>query len=216
METMTIKGEPREACGTRAARALRDCGRIPAVIYGHGEPPESVSLPMHEVKLALAHGVRMWGVEVAGKSQQYLLKAVQYDHLDQLPIHLDLTRVALDERVKVRVGIELRGVPRGITEGGILDHYMADIELECLFTEIPSTLHPVINDLGVGDTLLVKDLELPAGVVALANPDDRIASVRALVEAPEPEAAEEAQEEAAEPEMISKARKEADSSEGKS
>jgi large subunit ribosomal protein L25 len=211
MEMVTLKGEPRTALGTRAARALRMTGRVPAVIYGHKEPPESLSLALHDVVLALAHGARMLQVKIGRKTKQYLIKEVQYDYLDHTPIHLDLARVDLDERVKVRVGIELRGVPKGVSEGGVLDRHMADLEVECLVTEIPETLHPIVVDLGLEESLLVKDLELPPGVVALADPDERVATVKTLLVAPEPEEAEVAEEPAAEteqPEVIGRARKE--------
>lgn len=208
METLTLKAESRTALGTRAARLLRAGGRLPAVIYGHGEPPETVSLARHDVEVALAHGARTLQVELAGNTRQYLIKDVQYDHLDHEPIHLDLTRVDVDERVTVRVGIELRGVPKGVSEGGVFDQHMADIEVECLVTEIPETLHPVVTGLGLGDSLLVKELEFSPGVAALADPEERVASVRALVEAAEPEPVEEAEEEAEEPERIGRVRKE--------
>ncbi len=218
MEMMTLKGARRKAIGTRAARALRATGQVPAVIYGHGEPPEAVSLALHDVELALAHGARTLQVKLGRKAKQYLIKEVQYDYLDHTPIHLDLTRVDLDERVKVRVGIELRGVPRGVSDGGVLDQHMADLEIECLVSEIPETLHPLTVDLGLDDSLLVKDLELPPGVVALAGPQERVATVRALLEAAEPEAVEEAEEtpaETAQPELIGRVRKEDEKDKGK-
>ncbi len=216
MEMITLKGQRRTAGGTRVARALRGAGRIPAVIYGHGEPPEAVSLALHDLEVALAHGARMLQVKLVRKTKPYLIKEVQYDYLGQTPIHLDLTRVDLNERVKVRIGIELRGVPKGVSEGGVLDQHMADLEVECLVTEIPETLHPVVVGLGLGESLLLKDVELPSGVVALADADERVATVRALAEAPEPEAPEEGKEEGAEPEMIGRARKEEDTGKGKS
>lgn len=215
MEMITLTGERRTELGTRAAKALRATGMIPVIIYGHGEPPEAVSLPLHDVRVALAHGARTLQVKRGRtKKKQYLIKEVQYDHLGQTPIHLDLTRVDLDERVKVRVGIELRGVPKGVSEGGVLDQYMADLEVECLVTEIPETLHPLVIELALGDSLLVKDVELPAGVFALAEADERVATVRTLAEAPEPEAPEEAEEKTAQPEVIGRVRKEEEGGKG--
>jgi large subunit ribosomal protein L25 len=152
----------------------------------------------------------MLQVEVAGKTQPYLIKEVQYDHLGSTPIHLDLARVKLDERVRVKVGVEPRGVPKGVSEGGVLELYMGEIEVECLAVEIPDTLHPLVNHLTLGQALLVRDLQLPPGVVALAGPDDRVAAVRLLAVAPEPTPAVAAPEgEApAEPERIGRVRKE--------
>ena len=211
---MTIKAEPRATSGTRTARALRAVGRLPAVIYGHGEPPETVSLGHHEVEVALAHGARTLQVDLNGAVKPYLIKAVQYDHLATNLVHLDLARVDLHERVRVRVGIELRGIPKGIHDGGILDQQMAQIEVECLVTEIPDTLHPVVTHLALGDSLLVKDLPLPPGVTALADSNERIATVRLLAaEVVAAVAPVEGAEAVAEPERIGRIKKEVEEGE---
>jgi large subunit ribosomal protein L25 len=208
-ETIKFKAEPREDLGTRAARRLREAGRLPAVIYGHNEPVETVSLEGHEVESALGHGVRTLDVVLGQKTQRCLIKEVQYDHLGISAVHLDLARVDVDERVRVTVGIELRGVAKGVSEGGALDQHLVEVEIECLVSDIPETLHPIVNDLDVGDSLLVKDLPLPDGVVAVTDAEERVATVHALAAAAEePEVAEEGEEEAAEPERIGRVRKE--------
>jgi large subunit ribosomal protein L25 len=213
METTQIKAERRPHVGTRHARAARNAGRLPAVIYGHGAEPEAISLAAHDVEVALLHGARMLDVEIAGQVAPYLIKEVQYDHLASTPIHLDLVRVNLDEKVQVIVGIELKGTPAGAQEGGIVEQMMADMEVECIITAIPDTLHPSIAHLKVGDSLLVKDIELPPGVVALSDPEDRIATVRLPAAVKDEEAEtpeEEGEEKAAEPERIGRERKEED------
>jgi len=210
MQIITIKGEPRETAGTRVARKMRKEGRLPAIVYGHGEPPESISLAEHEVEVALAHGARMLQVDLKGAVKPYLIKDVQYDHMSVSPIHLDLARVDLNERVRVKVGIELRGIPKGIHEGGVLDQQILNLEVECLVTEIPDTLHPVVTHLAMFESLLVKDLHLPPGVVAMANPEDRVATVRKQLEevVAAPVAPVEGEEVAAEPERIGRVKKE--------
>lgn len=208
METTTLTATPRTAIGTRCSRELRKTGFIPAIIYGHGGEPEAVSLCLRDVTNALELGARTLHVAIEDKTQQFLIKAVQYDHLSRTPIHLDLARVSLDERVTVKIGIEPRGTPKGLSDGGILDIHMASIELECVVTEIPATLHPLVSELGVGDSLYVKDLELPASARALSDPDDRIATVHLLgapADAAEPE---EESEDAAQPERIGRVKKE--------
>lgn len=177
------------------------------VIYGHNKPVETISLALEEVELALSQGARTLTVEVGGKTEQHLVKEVQYDYLGSSPIHLDLTRVALDERVQVRIGIELRGVPKGVSDGGSLDQHLSDLEVECLVTEIPETLHPFVTELGLEETLFVKDLELPPGVTVLTDPDERVATVRPLIAEAEEESKEE-DGEAAQPEVIGRAPKE--------
>lgn len=217
MEPTTLKVERREGRGTRVARALRKTGRIPGVIYGHGEDPESVSLDSHNFGIALAHHQRTLALDLGGETRQYLIKEVQYDHLGIKPIHVDLMRIDLDERVRVTVDVELRGVPEGVHEGGVLDQFINEIEIECLAMAIPEALRPLVTDLGVNESLLVKDLELPEGIDVLTDLEARVASVRVLAaEAEEVEGEPETAVGAAgEPERIGRVRPEDESKETK-
>ncbi len=217
MEAASLKSEPRQAQGTRKARDLRKEGKLPVVIYGHGEAPESISLNQHDVEVALKHGARTLKVDLRGEAKPYLIKEVQYDHFAETPIHIDLARVDLNERVRVKVGIELRGVPKGVADGGVLDQSMGQIEIECLVTDIPDTLHPFVTHLALGESLLVKDLQLPPGVTAVAEPNERIATVRKILEAAPVAAVPAEGEEAAtaEPERIGRIKKEEEPGEEK-
>ena len=147
--------------GTRYSRRERKAGRIPAIIYGHKEDPEPILLDAHDVGVELAHGVHVLSVELGGNERQYLIKEVQYDYLASAPVHIDLMRVDLDERVTVRIPVELRGVPKGVSEGGVLDQLLAEVEVECVVTQIPESFRPLVTGLGVGETLFVRDLDLP-------------------------------------------------------
>ncbi|MCP4590158.1 MAG: 50S ribosomal protein L25 [bacterium] len=208
MEQMVLKAERRVSLGTRPARRVREAGRLPAVIYGHGEAPEAISLDTHDALLELQHGARVFTVALEGKQSQYLVKAVQYDYLGTNAVHLDLMRVDLSEKVQIKIGVELRGIPAGIAEGGVLDHSLNEIEVECLVTHIPETIVANVKHLGVGEALLVGDLELPEGVEVLTDREERIAAVRVLAEeAP----AEEAEEESGQPEVIGRPKEEGES-----
>ncbi len=208
MESVTLSASRREKMGTNHSRRLREKGQLPAILYGHGEDPEPISLPAHEAGVELHHGARVLELALEGKKGQFLIKNVQYDYLGTTPIHLDLVRVDLNETVTLRVGIELKGTPKGLSDGGMLDQHMTDIEVECMVTNIPETFTPMVVHLGVGDSLLVKDLELGTGVKSLADPEDRVATVTMMaeeVEEPEAPAEEEAQ-----PAVIGKGKKEED------
>lgn len=206
MEATIIQAKRRTQSGTRVSRREREEGLIPSIIYGHGEEPESVSLPQKEVLSELAHGSRVLEVNVEGQKSQYLIKAVQYDYLGTYPIHLDLMRVDIDEKVKVSVGLELRGEPKGLSEGGILEQRLASIDVECMVGQIPETLHPGVSHLELGDSLTVADIEWPPGVVPLIDGDEKVATVRAP--AAEVEVEEEAEADKAEPEVIGKPKEE--------
>lgn len=208
MEQQTLKATTRQQIGTKHTRRLRKRGELPAIIYGHGEKPEAVALSLHEVEVQLHHGARVLKLDMGSKKNQpFLIKAVQYDYLGTNPVHLDLLRVDLDEKVTVKVAIELKGTPKGISDGGVLDQTLAEIEVECLMTQIPDTLTPLVTHLGIGDVLLVGDLELPTGVTTLKGADERVALITVLAEEPEADE-EEVEGESAEPEIIAKGKKE--------
>lgn len=213
METATLKGTRRSKIGTRYARRLRAAGQLPAIIYGHGETPESIALPAHDTLVELHHGARILEVDVEGTKTKYLIKAVQYDHLGTAPVHLDLMRVNLDEEVTVQVGIEPRGTAKGLADGGVLELLLPMIEVRCLVRNIPETIRPNVTDLGVDDSLLIGDLELGEGVEATAAADDKVAIVRLLAEEAEEEEKPEGEEEA-QPEVIGRAKKDDEPAEG--
>ncbi len=201
MEIPTIKADSRKRLGTRYARRTRAQGQLPGIIYGHGEEPEPIAVNQHDMLIYLQHGARVLNVELGGEAKQYLIKDVQYDHLQKDPIHFDLARVNVDERVTVEVAIELRGTPKGVHDGGVLEQMRDRIQVECRAIEIPQTLHPSVADLAVGDVLFVKDLVLPADVHPVNEPDEKIAMVKLLAAEEEPEATEE-EPGSAEPERI--------------
>lgn len=211
-----MKAQTRDKLGTRVSRKLRAEGQIPVVVYGHGEAPESWSLPAHDIDMALSHGAHVLKVSVGGGEQQVLIKDIQFDSYGNEVLHMDLLRVNLDERVTVTVGIEPRGTPKGVEEdGGILDNTLTEIEVECLVTNIPETLHPLVTHLEIGDSLTAGDIELPEGVVLITDPDERILGVRPpIVEEDEDEEAAPEGEEGAEPEVIGRAKKDDEEGEG--
>jgi len=131
-------------------------------------------------------------------SEKAFIRELQWDVYGTGVLHLDLARVSADEKVEVQVPIELRGEAPGVKEGGIVTHLVHEVEVECLVTAIPEKLTVNINELKLGDALLVGDLNLPAGVKLLSAPD---AVVVQCVE-PKPEEEEVAVGEGAEPEVI--------------
>lgn len=201
MEIATLKAERRTRIGGKAVYRLRAEGKIPGIIYGHGETPEPISVDAHDFVVALEHGARTMTLDVEGRATQHLIKEVQYDALGSKVIHADFMRVDVNERVRVSVGIELRGVPKGVAEGGVLDQPLAEIEVECLAMAIPDTLRPLVTHLGVGESLLVADIPVPEGVVVMDDPDTVVATVRVLTGEIETEVVE-AEGESAMPELI--------------
>lgn len=217
MEVAVIRGETRQPGGRHHNERLRRRGLVPAVIYGHGQAPETVALSLHDTLLALQHVAHVISLRIDGHEQQYLIKDVQFDHLQQTPIHVDLMRVSRDERVQVRVPVELRGTPRGVHEGGTLVHVLPELEVECLLLEIPEAIRAHVEHLGLNEMLHVREIPLPASVKVLHRPDDIVAIVhppRGITAAETEEAAAAAAAASAEPEVIGRGPREQAEAEG--
>lgn len=210
METATIQGEKREPGGKHANDRLRRRGMLPAVVYGHGEAPETLALSRHDTLAALEHAAHVITVEIDGKQREFLVKEVQYDHLQKNPIHLDLMRFDSTERVTVRIEVQLRGTPKGVTENqGSLVQLLPDIEVECRVLDIPEALRVRVDHLGIDEALHVKDIELPGDVKAMHEPDDVVAIVQPpRVVAEDVTEGEEGEAGGAEPEIIGKGKEE--------
>ncbi|MFP4052786.1 MAG: 50S ribosomal protein L25 [Phycisphaerae bacterium] len=197
----TMKATKREDSGTRAARRLRSEGLTPAIMYGHGEASVSLAVNTHEVELAILHGERVLDIELEGKTENALIKDVQYDTFGQEILHVDLTRVNLDEMVEVYVPVILRGTPTGVTEGGMLQQVTAEVAVECKVRDIPEEIRLDVNDMQIGDSFHAADLVLPTEGTIVDDPETVICTVSFVTE--EEEAEEGAEEEALlEPEVI--------------
>lgn len=213
-EVKTIRAEKRTQTGTKIARRLRRSGRVPAIIYGHGQEPVPISIDRHELEVKLGHGQRLLSVELDGDIQSFLIKDFQYDHLGDEPLHLDLARVNLDEVVRVKVPVRLRGTPKSAAEGGFLEQLLSEMEVECRASDIPEEIKVAVAGLEVGGELTVGALELPQGVKALEAPDRLVAAIRVVAE--EEGATEETEAETTEPEIIARGKAEEKEGSGES
>jgi large subunit ribosomal protein L25 len=211
-QTANISVKPRSELGSRANKRLRDKGLIPGVIYGHKEAVVPITLPKKETVNHLKHGAHVFDLAIDGKSEKVLVKEVQYDHLGNEVLHVDFARVSLDEKVEVTVPIELKGEPKGEADGGVLQQIMAEIEIECLVTEIPDIIRHNVSEMALNDVLHVKDLKLPAGVKPLADGEQIVAQVKEVKE--EEAAVTAAVEGEAEPEVIGKKKEDETPAEG--
>jgi large subunit ribosomal protein L25 len=174
---------------------------IPAVLYGHKEETLSITLPAEDLVKAIRHGIRVVDIKAGGKEGKAFIREVQWDHLGKEILHVDFTRVSLDERIVVTVPLELRGTAPGVTAGGLLDQPIHTLSVECLAISIPESIRVNIGELQLDGSIYVRDLVLPEGVKAMSDPDAIV--VHVTVPAAEPEAAAAPPAEgAAEPEVI--------------
>jgi len=151
----------------------------------------------------------LFSMELGGKAETLLLKALQYDYLGKDVIHADLIRVNLGERMMVKVPLEFHGVAKGTTMNGILDEALSELEIECSVMGIPETIKVVVCDLGLNDSLHAKDIKLPDGCTLVTDPNALVVICHESKAVAEPVVEGEAAEGAvvAEPEVITERKK---------
>ena len=190
MSEIAIDAERRTEFGKGAARRLRRDKKVPVVVYGHGEDTQHLSLPAHELMLALKQSNALLSLKIDGASQLVLPKSVQRDPVRQTIEHCDLVAVRTDEKVTVEVLVHLEGK---IAPGGLLEHTNDTIAIEAEATNIPSELVVSVEDLEIGSAIHASDVALPPGVTLVADPDLVIIHVlsaqQAAAELEEPEEA---------------------------
>jgi large subunit ribosomal protein L25 len=221
---MVIEATRREERGKGAARRMRRAGLIPAVLYGAGAEPVALAVDSHlaqQVMRTAGHTVVHELKIKGGNDSRAILKDWLRDPVRGDILHIDLLRVAMDVRLRVRVPVRTFGEPQGVkVQGGIFERVARDIEVECLPGDIPDEISVDVSELTIGRQLRAGDLPLdPAKVRLLTDPQRVLAHVVAPSkeeEAPAPEAAAAAVTEAAapaEPEVIKKGKKEAEEGE---
>ena len=167
-ETLNVK--TRDASGKREARRLRRDGSIPAMLYGHGEANVSLAVGADEMAAVVRHGGRV--VELKGDvNEKAFIRDLQWDTYGTHVLHVDFARVSEHERIEVKVNVELRGQAVGVKDGGVVEHFVHEVEIECEALAIPDKLELNINDLKIGDSLTAGDLPLPPGVTLISDPD---------------------------------------------
>ncbi|MFN8543173.1 MAG: 50S ribosomal protein L25 [Candidatus Binatia bacterium] len=185
METVEIIIERRAGKGKGAARRLRGRGLIPATIYGPRRSTQSVQLSALEFERKLerlegAHLLRTMspgGADPDLHEKMVLLRETQRQPVSGAVLHADLYEVDLTERLRVSVALHFVGKPAGVTEGGIMQPILREVEVECLPTEIPDFIEIDVSGLGIHDAVHVSELTLPAGVSAVAEAGQPVVTV---------------------------------------
>ncbi len=169
MPEVHIAAEPRTEFGKGPARRERRAGKVPAVLYGHGSDPRHITLPGHDVLLALRTAnvlIRLDGL--AGGSALALPKAVQRDPIQGTVEHVDLILVRQGEKVTVEIPINVTGE---VTPDGLLDQQLVQISLEAEATNIPPGIDINVEGMAIGDAVHAGDLELPVGSTLAVEPE---------------------------------------------
>ncbi len=188
MERISLNANVRKESGKGVARGFRRSGRIPAVLYSKGKST-SISLDPAKVKklIMLGHAestlidLKLEGtVEKAGKVA--ILRDYQKDPLTGELLHADFFEVSMDEKIRVTVPIELTGkTPAGVAEGGLLQLISREVEIECLPSLIPDNIQADASALGIGDSLHVRDINIPEGIRFVSDQEQVVLTIVAPV-----------------------------------
>ncbi|MFG2053707.1 50S ribosomal protein L25/general stress protein Ctc [Micromonospora sp. NPDC048930] len=200
MSEVKISAEPRTEFGKGGARRTRRAGKVPAVLYGHGEKPKHIALPAREFAAAIRKGGanQLFAIEVSDGTQVLALpKAIQRDPIKDTFEHVDLLLVRRGEKVTVEVPVQLTGEPAGDT---LIVHDHDTLSVTADATRVPDHLEASIAGAEPGVQVTAADVQLPAGVELAADPELPVATVTAAPTAEQLEATlpevEEAEEEA--------------------
>ena len=198
-DTVIIQATKREQSGKGSARSLRRVGKIPAVVYGHGYEPISLTLDGNVINKMFKPGhedaaefqlinlqIDSDGVKIKNK---VMIKEIQRHPLQQYIEHIDFFAVKMDEPVVAPVHIRLHGKPEGVKLGGILRHIIREIEVKSLPADIPSHIDLEIEHLQIGDSIHVSELQVPDNVQILTDPSAAVVNVMAptVIKEDEPE-----------------------------
>jgi large subunit ribosomal protein L25 len=217
-QAFTVEAEPREDFGKNAARRMRRTGRIPGVVYGGGGPvipltvdPDGIRRILHSES---GHNA-IFALEIRGKAPaRVMIRDWQSEPIHGDLLHVDLVRIALDAKLKLKVPIHVTGEPEGVKiQGGIFEFVLREIEVECLPDDIPEAITVDVTHLTIGRNLRVADLPMGTKVKVLTDTNRVVAHVVALRAEEEEKPAEVAEAAPAEPEVIRKGKAEEEGAE---
>lgn len=178
-EQLVIQAEPRDRLGTRVARRYRRAGKIPAVLVRRGQPPLHLLVNASDLERLAKKHVRIIDLHHPAGREKVFIREIQYDHLDEHPVHVDFTHVAMDEVLTLEVPLVLKGKPVGVTEeGGVLDQFVKVLRIQCLPDAMPDQIEVDVSALKKDQKLQVRDVVPPGGVKVLNDPEVLLAIVQ--------------------------------------
>ena len=215
VEVVEAQTRPDESRGKNEARRLRAAGRVPAVVYGAKKNTLAVSVDPKQISRILSsesgHNT-IFDLQVGGEKTKAMIVDWQYEPIRGHILHIDMKRIAMDEKMRVLVPIHLVGEAAGVKQqGGILDQILREVEVECLPADIPTHIDCDVTELVFGTVARVKDLPHGGRLKFITDENQAVAHITSVKEevAPTPEAAAEAAAAApAEPEVIKKGKQE--------
>ncbi len=172
MDIPELKAFSREEKGRRSCNRMRRKGLIPAVMYGRGKPNLMLGFEHKDLNKLIDEHALVFNVDADIEKTPVQLLEIQYDHLGDEVIHVDVGRISMTETIEVGVAVETKGDPVGVREGGgVLEMILHDLVVESLPNSIPEKIVVEVDDLEIGDDVRVGELDLPDGVKAVEDAD---------------------------------------------
>jgi large subunit ribosomal protein L25 len=179
METK-LQAVRRDETGKGVARRLRADGRVPAVLYGHDLDTVALSVDAREM-FHILHGAAganaLVDLVVDGTEHLALAREIQRDHIHNKLVHIDFLAVSRTETITVNVPVVEIGEAVGVKEGGVVEHHLREIAVECFPQDVPDQIEVDITELALGDMVHVRDLVAPEGITILTNVEDAVLSI---------------------------------------
>jgi large subunit ribosomal protein L25 len=179
METK-LQAIKRDGTGKGVARKLRAQGRVPAVLYGQGTDPVALSVDSREMFHVL-HGAAganaLVDLVVDGEDHLAMAREIQRDHIHNTLIHVDFLAVSRTQTITANVPVVEFGDAAGVKEGGVVEHHLREVVVECFPQDVPDQISVDITEVELGDMVHVSDLVAPEGVTILTDPADALLSV---------------------------------------
>ena len=188
MQRIDLEAQIRERVGKGAARQIRREGRIPAVLYGAGKSTPMTLDPSAVIQILKSESgenallnLKVKKGEKPESTITAILRDYQRDPVTGELLHADLFEILLTEVLRLKIPLIMIGDPAGIKEGGVLQHSLRELEIECLPADIPEHLDVAIGELAIGQSIHVRDLSLASGIKVLDDPDQTIVSIAAPI-----------------------------------
>jgi len=190
MARLLMKAEKRKGMGTGNSRRMRRVGRIPGIVYGGDKAPLPVMLNAHDVQVFLRRvegenvllDLQVTDEQGGTEHKTVLMRECQHDPVRGDVLHIDFNEVSMTETIRVSVPLVVQGTAVGVAqEGGVLEHLVREIEIECLPGDLPEHIAVDVSALHVGQNFCVRDLALPAGIACPGvSPEMAVLAVSAV------------------------------------
>ncbi len=180
MEHIELKASPRGKMTKGELNQARKSGKVPAQLYGKETEPVSIFLESEAFSSTAKRLTESMIIDLnlEGKKYSALMKEIQRANLSGEIIHVDFNLVGRGQKMHVRVPLHLSGTAKGVREGGILEHAIHEIEVECMAENLPEKIEVDITDLEANHALHLRDIAIPEGVRLLTNPETVIAIIK--------------------------------------